>query len=95
MPDCSLASLVIVLCVQDLVIEYSLGPLIAVEVTGPSAVSTLRTLAGPRDTELAKRIRPESLRARFGTSTSKPSIHVTDLEEDGSLECEYMFSLLK
>lgn len=74
--------------------EYSTGPLIALEVTGPSAVSTLREMAGPRDGEVARRIRPESLRAKYGISGAKPGIHVTDLEEDGPLECEYVFSIL-
>ncbi len=74
--------------------EFSTGPMIALEVTGERAVERLRALAGPRETEVARRIRPETLRARFGASGAKYGLHVTDLVEDGPLECEYVFGLL-
>lgn len=38
--------------------------------------------------------RPSTLRAKFGASTARPAVHATDLEEDGPVECEYLFSLL-
>jgi nucleoside-diphosphate kinase len=74
--------------------EYSTGPLLALEVTGQNVVPVLREMAGPRDGEVARRIRPDCLRAKYGTSGAKPGVHVTDLEEDGPLECEYVFSIL-
>jgi hypothetical protein len=40
-----------------MLVEYSSGPLIALEVSGPDAVRRMRELAGPRDAEVARRIR--------------------------------------
>lgn len=74
--------------------ELSQGPILAVEVTGEGAVLQLREMAGPRDCEIGRRIRPTCLRARYGISAAKPGLHVTDLVEDGPLECEYVFSIL-
>jgi nucleoside-diphosphate kinase len=74
--------------------ELSRGPVVAVEVTGPDAVTKMRDAAGPRDIEVAKRIRPTSLRARYGATGAAPGVHVTDLVEDGPLECEYIFAIL-
>ena len=42
---------------QDLVHEYSGGPLIALQLCGDDAVAALRSLAGPRDVDVARRIR--------------------------------------
>ena len=39
--------------------------------------------------------RPSTLRARFGATPARPGLHVTDLPEDGPLECEYMFGILE
>jgi nucleoside-diphosphate kinase len=74
--------------------ELSRGPAVAVEVTGPEAVAKMRALAGPRDIEVAKRVRATTLRAKYGVSAACSSVHVTDLAEDGSLECEYIFAIL-
>jgi len=41
----------------DYAAELSSGSVIAVEVTGPDAVTRMRALAGPRDVDVAKRIR--------------------------------------
>jgi len=87
---------------QDLVNEYSSGPLLALEVRGEDAVLRLRAIAGPRDVDVAQRIRPESLRAKHGTPASaggpgcraKLAVHATELPEDGPLECETLFSLV-
>jgi nucleoside-diphosphate kinase len=38
--------------------------------------------------------RPSTLRAKYGATAAKPAVHVTDLEEDGPVECEYLFALL-
>ena len=72
------------------------------EVKGEDAVLRVRAMAGPRDVDVGLRIRPESLRAKFGTPASqggpglrgKIAIHTTDLPEDGPLECENLFSLI-
>ena len=45
------------------------------------------------DSEIAKSLRPNSLRAKFGVDRVKNAIHCTDLPEDGVLECEYFFKI--
>jgi nucleoside-diphosphate kinase len=40
-------------------------------------------------------LRPTTLRARFGVSRVRSSIHCTDLVEDGPLEASYFFSVLQ
>jgi nucleoside-diphosphate kinase len=55
-------------------------------------VEPLRALAGPADPDLARALRPGSLRARFGASRARNALHCTDLEEDGPLEAAFCFS---
>jgi nucleoside-diphosphate kinase len=74
--------------------ELSRGPVLAVELRGRDAVARAREAAGPRDVEVARRIRPHCLRAKFGVSAGAPAVHVTDLTEDGPLDCEYVFAML-
>uniref|UniRef100_A0A7S3GT03 DM10 domain-containing protein n=1 Tax=Spumella elongata TaxID=89044 RepID=A0A7S3GT03_9STRA len=76
-------------------------PVLAVLVTGTGSnadyediVSSFREFVGPGDPALAKVLRPESLRARFGESVVKNSVHCTDLPEDGEMECRYFFETL-
>lgn len=68
--------------------QLTSGPLIAMEISGadPTIGTRLREFAGPSDPELGKKIRPDSLRARFGVDKVKNAVHVTDLPEDGVLE---------
>ena len=83
--------------------EYSSGPLVALEVCGEDAVSQVRTMCGPRDVDVARRIRGETLRAKYGIpagggnpgARAQLGVHCTDLMEDGALECEYVFSLVE
>lgn len=62
---------------------------------GREPVEAFRQLAGPRDPELARVLRPHTMRARFGVSRVRNSIHCTDLVEDGQLEASYFFSVLQ
>jgi nucleoside-diphosphate kinase len=45
------------------------------------------------DPEIAKNLRPNTIRARFGHSKEVNAVHCTDLEEDGILEVEYFFNI--
>ena len=60
-----------------------------------NVVASLRELCGPHDPELAKTVRPKSLRSVFGRSKAKNGVHCTDLPEDGTLEVEYFFNILQ
>lgn len=62
------------------------GPCVAIEVRAEKAVSAFRELCGPSDPAVAKHIRPDTLRAKFGTDRLKNAVHCTDLAEDGTLE---------
>lgn len=76
--------------------QFTSGPLIALEISGSddSIVSTFRDFVGPNDPELAVKLRPQSLRARFGVDKVRNGIHATDLPEDGALETSYFFKIL-
>lgn len=71
------------------------GPCIAVEVRGEGVVQKLRGLCGPSDPEIARHLRPKSLRAMYGQNQVKNAVHCTDLAEDGPLESEFFFNILQ
>ena len=75
--------------------ELSKGVLVAMELREMNAVEKLRSLAGPPDPAMARHVAPQSLRAQYGEDLSRNAVHCTDLEEDGVIECEYFFKLLK
>ncbi|KAJ3383524.1 Nucleoside diphosphate kinase 7 [Entophlyctis sp. JEL0112] len=86
---------------QKIVDQLTSGPLVALEISGGPAsangeniVSSFRELAGPVDPELAKKLRPKSLRAMYGLDKIKNAIHCTDLEEDGPLEVQFFFRIM-
>lgn len=61
----------------------------------PSNPPQFRELCGPMDPELARVLRPKSLRAMFGLNKIRNGVHCTDLAEDGSLEVSYFFTILQ
>lgn len=74
------------------------GPCVALEISGTKedmdVHSEFRKYAGPVDAEVARQIRPHTLRARFGNDKYKNAVHCTDLPEDTVLELEYFFKIL-
>ena len=78
--------------------EITSGAFVALEVSGEGsqdAVAAFRELAGPVDPEMARAVRPESLRAKFGFDKVRNAVHCTDLAEDGALETHYFFKILQ
>jgi len=71
------------------------GPCLAMEVRGENVVERLRDFCGPTDPEIARLVRPSSLRAEFGEDVVRNAVHCTDLPEDGVLESDYFFSILQ
>lgn len=65
-----------------------------VEICAENAVEEFRKLAGPYDPEIARLVRPSTLRAKYGVNKVLNGIHCTDLVEDGTLESEFFFDLL-
>jgi nucleoside-diphosphate kinase len=70
------------------------GPCIAMEVRQENAVQAFRELCGPMDPEVARNLRPNTLRAKYGIDRVQNAVHCSDLPEDGSLEAEYFFKIL-
>lgn len=90
---------------SDMLDHLSSGQLIAIEIRGllmqydtrgtsESVVEAFREFCGPIDPEVARILRPESLRAQFGESRTRNAIHCTDLPEDGGIETSYFFNTL-
>lgn len=75
--------------------ELTTGPCIALEIRQDNAVTTFRELCGPHDPDLARAVRPKSIRANFGRDKVKNAVHCTDLVDDGVLEVEYFFNILQ
>jgi nucleoside-diphosphate kinase len=85
----------------DLVDEMSSGPCLVLEVKKGSRSSSIdeeddiveefRMACGPWDYSVACELHPESIRAKFGTSSVKNAVHCTDLPKDGVIECGFFF----
>jgi len=60
-----------------------------------NTVNVFREICGPSDPEVARALRPQTLRAVFGQTKVQNAVHCTDLPEDGPLESEYFFSILQ
>ncbi|VEN55773.1 unnamed protein product [Callosobruchus maculatus] len=75
------------------------GPCVALEIAGKdndmNVYEDFRRFCGPEDAEIARQIRPGTLRAKFGIDKYKNAVHCTDLPEDTVLELEYFFKVLK
>merc|ERR1719353_1047796 len=71
------------------------GPVIAMEIRQENAVETFRKLVGPHDPEIARHLRPDTLRGELGVDRVQNTIHCSDLPEDGLLEVEYFFKMLQ
>lgn len=79
---------------QDQVVQLCSGMCVAMEIRAQDAVTTFRETAGPWDAEMAKELRPDTIRGRFGENRVRSAVHCTDLADDGVSECEYCFKLL-
>jgi nucleoside-diphosphate kinase len=75
--------------------ELAAGSCVAMEIRAENAVETFRALAGPLDPEVCQLLRPNTLRAAFGSDKVRNAVHCTDLPEDGVLEVEYFFKILQ
>lgn len=79
---------------HDVVEQMCAGAAIVMEIRQEECVTSFRKLVGPADPEIAKHLRPQTLRAKFGVDRVKNAVHCTDLPEDGLLEVEYFFNIL-
>ena len=76
-------------------LSMSNGPCVALEIRQENAVSSFRAFVGPHDPEIAKHLKPDTLRAKFGHDRVRNAVHCTDMPEDGVLEVKYFFEILQ
>jgi nucleoside-diphosphate kinase len=80
---------------KEMVDGMSIAPCLAMELRAQDGVvERVRDLCGPYDVDMARHLRPDSLRARFGTDNANNGVHATDLEDDAELEVRYVFEML-
>jgi len=60
-----------------------------------STFHEFREFVGPKDPEIAKYIRPHTLRAKYGFDRVQNGVHCTDLQEDGILEARFFFQIVQ
>lgn len=79
---------------RAMVDQLTSGPCWAIALHGDGVQQAFRTLCGPHEPEIARALRPHSLRARHGVDKVCNAVHCTDLPEDSGLEVEFFFRLL-
>lgn len=79
---------------MSMVAELCSGPCMALEICHADAPRAFREFCGPADPEIARHLRPGTLRALFGKNKVQNAIHCTDLPEDSLLEVQYFFKIL-
>uniref|UniRef100_A0A452US78 Nucleoside diphosphate kinase homolog 7 n=1 Tax=Ursus maritimus TaxID=29073 RepID=A0A452US78_URSMA len=79
---------------NEMVTEMYSGPCVAMEIQQNNPTKTFREFCGPADPEIARHLRPGTLRAIFGKTKIQNAVHCTDLPEDGLLEVQYFFKIL-
>lgn len=72
--------------------EMISGPVLAMEIK--CSVNEFRTHVGPWDVEVAQKLHPTSIRAKFGKTTIQNAVHCTDLMEEADNELSYFFDIL-
>lgn len=79
---------------NEMVTEICSGSCVAIEIQQTNPTKTFREFCGPADPEIARHLRPETLRAIFGKTKIQNAVHCTDLPDDGLLEVQYFFKIL-
>ena len=69
----------------------SSGPLIALVLSKPGAIKAWRTLMGPTNTFVARKQKPNCLRARYGKDGTQNATHGSDSEASAFREISFFF----
>ncbi len=64
------------------------GPVVAMVLEGPAAITRWRALMGPTDPSRAE---ADALRARFGTDITRNAVHGSDAPQTAAEEIAYIF----
>lgn len=75
--------------------DLASGHAIAMEIAGEDVAAKFREFVGPYNPEIAKILRPESLRAKHGVDAARNAVHCTDLPTDGPLESKFIFHVMR
>jgi len=75
--------------------DLAAGPAIAMELVGEDVAAQFRKFVGPYNPEIARLLRPDTLRAKHGKSTVQNAVHCTDLPTDGPLESKFIFHVMQ
>jgi nucleoside-diphosphate kinase len=79
----------------ELVEFMTSGPVVAMVLEGEDAIKRVREIVGPTDSEEARRVSPNSIRALFGTDKGKNAVHASDSVESAQYEIPFIFSRLE
>ncbi|VDD74977.1 unnamed protein product, partial [Mesocestoides corti] len=93
----------------ELINEMTSGPCVALQIaqvdsdqdkvrqSGESTSVQLRfrEIVGPMDPDIARYLKPNTIRAKFGVNLVKNAIHCTDLPDDVPMEIDFFFRILK
>jgi len=80
---------------KELVEFMTSGPVVACVLEGEKAISRVREIIGPTDSEEARKTSPNSIRALYGTDKGKNAIHASDSKESADYEIPFIFSNLE
>lgn len=69
----------------------SSGPVVALALAKPNAIRCWRQLMGPTNTAVAKREKPNSLRARYGIDGTRNATHGSDAPSSAARELRFYF----
>jgi nucleoside diphosphate kinase homolog 5 len=76
----------------SLVAFMSSGPIIAIELAKINAIQSWRDLIGPTNSEKAREIQPDSIRAIYGTDGQCNAVHGSDSEASAEREIRFFFN---
>ncbi|KAG0578927.1 hypothetical protein M758_4G057900 [Ceratodon purpureus] len=76
---------------EALILLVSSGPVIAMELVGENALCRWRFLLGPTSTEVARIKAPSSIRAQYGSDTTRNACHGSDTHENARIETLFFF----
>ncbi|MEN3033407.1 MAG: nucleoside-diphosphate kinase [Aquificaceae bacterium] len=80
---------------KELVEFMSSGFVVAMVLEGQNAIQRVRQIIGPTDSEEARKVAPNSIRALFGTDKGKNAIHASDSSASANFEISFIFSGLE
>jgi nucleoside-diphosphate kinase len=80
---------------KELVEFMTSGPIVAMVLEGENAIARVREIIGPTDSNEARKVAPNSIRALYGTDKGKNAVHASDSPQSAQYEIPFMFSQLE